>query len=357
MPGTSTAPLRLNIDELVMQAVQGQIAHPVGRENPYQIGHDGTPRILPATGGISINCRIGDPCVGLAADHVEPGAALHNNSQEIIGPRNGPMLALLTSACIGNKARVASGPQAGAIGMVTGKHGGVNHVLVDFEPKTLRRLNIGDQIQIYACGLGLCLLDFPHVTVSNCAPGLLRRWAPRPRGGTLEVRVTHTLPAALLGSGYGKNNVWRGDIDIQLFDTPTRRRYNLETLRFGDLVAVTDSDARHGPAWLGGRMTIGVIVHSDSQKHGHGPGMTALLTGPAACLRPVCDNTANIAFIMERRAFIPPRARTPLSSRGSLTAETASQGERNVPPQVARHQLPSVPRVRGGGKARQTVLF
>ncbi len=43
MPGDRRAQLRINADELVMQAVQGQIAHPVGRENPYRIGHDGVP--------------------------------------------------------------------------------------------------------------------------------------------------------------------------------------------------------------------------------------------------------------------------------------------------------------------------
>lgn len=34
-----------------MSVVMGQIAHPVGRANPYRIGHDGVPRILPAGGG------------------------------------------------------------------------------------------------------------------------------------------------------------------------------------------------------------------------------------------------------------------------------------------------------------------
>ena len=101
-------------------------------------------------------------------------------------------------------------------------------MLVDFDVKTLQRLTIGDRVQIYACGLGLQLLDFPDVMVSNCAPGLLRRWAVRPRGGILEVPVTHTLPAAIIGSGLGKNSVWRGDFDIQLFDAPTRRRCGLE---------------------------------------------------------------------------------------------------------------------------------
>lgn len=306
---------RLNTDELVIQAVMGQIAHPVGRANPYRIGQDGVPRVLPGTGGISLNCRIGDPCVGLAADHVEPGVALHNNGREIIGAANGPNMALLTSACIGNPARVVTGPAKGAMGIVTGKHGGVDHVLVDFDKKTLYRLNIGDKIQIYSCGLGLQLRDFPRVMVTNCAPGLLRRWRPRSRDGVLEVRVTHTLPAAIIGSGLGKNNVWRGDFDIQLFDAPTRRRHHLETLRFGDLVAVLDSDMRFGAAWRGGRVTIGVVAHSDSTVAAHGPGVTPLLSGPASCLRPIHDNSANIAYLYQRRTVLPPRARQPLAGR------------------------------------------
>jgi len=311
----SSGPLRYNFDELVMQTVMGQIAHPVGRANPYRIGQDGAARVLPGTGGITINRRIGDPCVGLAADHVEPGVALHNNGREIIGGRDGPNLALLTSACVGNKARVSTGPAAGAVGMVTGKHGGVNHVLVDFDSKTLLRLNIGDSVQIYACGLGLRLPDFPQISVTNCAPGLLRRWRPRVNGSALEVPVTHTLPAAIIGSGLGKNSVLRGDMDIQLFDAPTRRRHRLGSLRFGDLVAILDSDTRYGAAWRSGRVTIGVVVHSDSTVSAHGPGVSVLLTGPAACLRPVQDDSANIAYLYDRRSFVAPQNRTPLVAR------------------------------------------
>src|ERR1700722_14984953 len=96
--------LRLNLRDLVMVAVEGQIANPVGRA-PYRIGHDGMPRVLPGTGGIVLNHRIGDRCVGLAGDHIEPGAALHNNSREIVGPRDGPNAALITYACVGNRAR------------------------------------------------------------------------------------------------------------------------------------------------------------------------------------------------------------------------------------------------------------
>ena len=59
------ARLRLNSDEMVMQTVLGQIAHPVGRANPYRIGQDGVPRVLPGTGGITISHRIGAPASDL----------------------------------------------------------------------------------------------------------------------------------------------------------------------------------------------------------------------------------------------------------------------------------------------------
>src|SRR6516162_1260134 len=115
MPQRDHALLRVNSDELVMQAVMGQIAHPVGRANPYRVGQDGVARLLPGTGGITINRRIGDPCVGLAADHVEPGVSLRNHQRGAgAAAADGPNLALMTSACIGNTARVASGPCRGA---------------------------------------------------------------------------------------------------------------------------------------------------------------------------------------------------------------------------------------------------
>lgn len=66
---------------------------------------------------------------------------------------------------------------------VTGKHGGINDVLVDVAPVVLRRLNIGDRFQIHSIGLGLRLLDYPDVTVLNCAPGLLRRRGLQERDG------------------------------------------------------------------------------------------------------------------------------------------------------------------------------
>lgn len=321
---------RINRDDLVMVTVAGQIAHPVARANPYRIGNDGIPRVLPGTGGIAINRRIGDRCVGLAGDHTEPGASLHNNSREVVGPRDGPNTALITYACVGNRALVVSGPCQGKTGWVTGKHGGVNHVLVDFPTAVLARLQIGDRVQIYSHGLGVRLLDFPGIEVLNCSPRLLASWGLRREGRRLAVPVTHAVPAALMGSGLGKNSAWRGDYDIQMTDARLRRRFDLDSLRFGDMVAIIDADNRHGPHIRSGSITIGVVVHGDSTVSGHGPGVCPLLTGSARELTPVRDARANLAELLGVRAASPPRRYRPVTDgRTQTSVSDIASGQAN----------------------------
>lgn len=317
VPALLTAPsaLRMNLDELVTVVVSGQVAHPVAGAAPYRIGNDGVARVLPGTGGIVLSHRVGDPCVGLAADHIEPGVAVHNNGREVTGPRNGPNNALLTYACVGNRAEVTTGRARGGRGVVTGKHGGVNHVLIDFPPRVLRALEIGDRIRIVSRGLGLRLPDYPEILVSNADPNLLRRWSIGVRDGVLSVPVTHAIPARIMGSGLGKNSVWRGDYDIQLFDSIVRRRYRLDQLRFGDLVAIVDADARYGPSFRTGRTTLGVVVHGDSTVSGHGPGVAVLVTGPANMFALRRESTANIAGILGIRQVNPPIRRNPFRAR------------------------------------------
>ena len=315
LPAHLNTGLSINRDELVMVAVAGQIAHPVAGAAPYRIGNDGVPRVLPSTGGIVLNHRIGDRCVGLAGDHIEPGVALHNNGREVTGPRNGPNNALITYACVGNLAEVMTGRCRGARGLVTGKHGGVNHVLVDFPLEILAGLDIGNRIKIYSYGLGLAITGAPDVTVLNCAPSLLANWAVRIRDHALEVRVTHIVPGRVMGSGLGKNTAWRGDCDMQLFDAGTRRRHGLDTLRFGDLVAIRDADMRHGPSYRHGWLTVGIVVHGDSTVSGHGPGVTALLTGPRSAFRVIRDQNANLAALYRVRQPVSPRAYQPLAHR------------------------------------------
>lgn len=303
---------RLNIAELAMVAVAGEVVPPTQTGSLYRIGRDGVPQVLPGPGGIVLNHRVGDPCVGLAADHLEPGASVMSRRRALKGRPDADNRALNTYACIGNVVRVLAGACRGSNGVVTGKHGGVDHLLVDFEPKVLRRLAIGDKVQIYAYGLGLRLLDHRHLTLFNCSPRLVNRWGLRRQGEALGVPVTHLLPAAVMGSGLGRDSACHGDYDIQLFDPGVRRRYRLGSLRFGDLVAVRGADSRFGRSFHRDFTTIGVVVHGDSIKSGHGPGLVSLISGPATLIRPLYQPRANLAGILGLREPAVPASRATL---------------------------------------------
>ncbi|MBN8233015.1 DUF4438 domain-containing protein [Corallococcus macrosporus] len=305
--GAASAP-RTNVSRLVATAVAGQVSHPVVRVSPYRIGRDGVLRLLPGSGGIALNRRVGDRAVGLAADHMEAGVSVHNTGRDDVGARGGSNRALMFQACVGNRARVTSGPVTGAVGTVVGKHGGINHVIVDFPSAVKRRLCIGDKIQLDAYGQGLELPDFPQVRLLNLSPRLLRRWGVRTQAGRLHIPVTHLVPSELMGSGFGRSEGVLGDLDIQLSDARLVRRHRLNALRLGDLVAVCPLDYRFGPSRRPGVVTVGVVVHSDSKVAGHGPGMTPLLMAPAECIRLVRRPQANVALVLGLRQDVAPPA-------------------------------------------------
>ncbi|SFO57461.1 protein of unknown function [Mesorhizobium sp. NFR06] len=314
--------LRTNARDLVMISVAGQVASPTERGTPWRIGYDGRPRSLPGTGGIVLNHRVGDPCVGLAGDHVEPAVSVRNESRSAGGSPDAANQALQSYSCVGNHAVVTTGRAAGARGVVTGKHGGVDTVLIDFPLPAMRQMAIGDRIQVWAYGLGLRLTDYPDVAIWNCSPRLLARWRPVEREGRIHVEVTHRIPARVMGSGLGRNNVLRGDYDIQMSDPAMVRRYRLGSLRFGDIVGIMDADNRYGRSRLEGHVSVGVIVHSDSTVAGHGPGVVSLLSAPASRLRLELSPDANIARYLDIR---PPRP-----ARPSFPLPTVEQRERTV---------------------------
>lgn len=319
-----TPRLRINRRELVMITVAGEVAPPLERNGPWRIGQDGVPRILPGTGGIVLSHRIGDPCVGLAADHVEPAVSIRTD-QRSGSAGDAANQALQTLSCVGNRAVVMSGRAIGARGVVTGKHGGVDMVLIDFPLATMRRMAIGDKVQVYAYGVGLRLADLPEVAVWNADPRLLDAWGLTLAGGQLRATVTHRIPAAVMGSGLGRNNVAKGDYDIQMSDPAAVRRYRLDRLRFGDLVAITDADNRFGRSRIAGRTSLGVVVHSESTVAGHGPGVVTLLSGPASRFALLPDANANIAGLLGIRSPRPPRPSAWLpvrEARGRAAART-----------------------------------
>jgi hypothetical protein len=294
--------LRTNVDKLIRMSVMGEIASPTIR-SVYNVSATGKPIVLPGVGGITYNLRIGDLACGWEADHVEPGASVENKEND---SRSGPAAntAFNVLSCIGNKAKVVSGDAKGAEGTVTGKHGGIEHVLIDFPMEILEKLVPGDRILVKSFGIGLKLLDFPEIKVFNMDPALLDAWNPQPNGDKLELAVTHIVPAAIMGSGLGANQVNSGDYDIQLFDEKIVEQYGLESLRLGDLVAITDADHSFGRIYRQGAISLGVVIHTNCVTAGHGPGVTTLMTSPNGKIIPQINAKANIASHLNLRAYI-----------------------------------------------------
>lgn len=306
--------IKTNVGKLVRLSVFGEVASPVFGRSVYDISAQGVPMVLPGVGGITYNVRVGDPACGWEADHVEPGVSVENKEND---PRygQGANAAFNVLSCVGNEAVVATGDAKGAKGVVTGKHGGIEHVLVDFPHETLEKLMLGDKVLVKSFGVGLKLPDFPEVKVMNTDPRFLEALDPRPNSDKLEIPVTHLVPAATMGSGLGSNQTYSGDYDIQLFDESVNKQYGLGDLRLGDLVAIIDADHSFGRIYKQGAMSVGIVVHTDCVTSGHGPGVTTLFTSSTGKIIPKIDPKANIASILKLRTDILGTRRNTSSGR------------------------------------------
>ncbi|MCL1796523.1 MAG: DUF4438 domain-containing protein [Clostridia bacterium] len=281
----------VNASRLVIQSVMGEIHHPQAGQ-PYRLDDLGRGRALPATGGICYNVKVGDSVYAFECDHVEPGVSIQN-------PDKMMNAALNTLACVGNKAVVMSGDAKGETGFVTGKHGGIEHVLVYFPEETLDKMAIGDKIQIRSHGLGMRIDGFEDtVRAMNIDPGLFHKLGVTVSDGKLRVPVAAKVPAYLMGSGIGSSTAYSGDYDIMTADRDEIKRLSLDSLRFGDIVLLENCDTSFGRGYLTGAVTVGVVVHSDCIIIGHGPGVTSLLTSKTRVIEGVLSERANIADYM-----------------------------------------------------------
>ncbi len=279
--------MKTNKEKLVMQSVVGKIHSPIMR-SPFRVDPNGNARILPATGGITYNFKIGDSCMGMVGDHVEPGVSIRN---EIVEENN----AMMYFACIGNEAKVITGDAKGAKGFVTGMHGGIEHTIIYFNEEDLEKMAIDDKIQIKAWGQGLEIEGFENIKCMNLDPELFEKIGIVEKNGKLELPVVTEIPAELMGSGLGSTSSFSGDYDITTGDVEAVKKYNIDKLKFGDIVLLKDCDNTVGRQYLKGSVTIGVIVHSDSTLAGHGPGVTTILSTKEENIISRIDKDANIS--------------------------------------------------------------
>lgn len=288
--------LEINKDKLVMQSVQGEISHPPSGQLPYRLDREGKGHNIPGTGGITYNVRIGDPAFGWIGDHIEPGVSIKINDCNRINENYG--LSLL--ACIGNIARVVSGEAKAAQGYVTGLHYGINHVMIDFSEEDMEKLKIGDEILIKSFGQGLSILNYPNIKVFNIDPNLFIELGIEDKDNKLNVPVVAKIPGYIMGSGIGASTVALGDWDITTGDKEIIKKFQIDKLKLGDLVYLDNCDNTYGREYITGAGSIGIIVHSDCIKMGHGPGVTTISSSKNGEINPVIDSSANIAQFFKK---------------------------------------------------------
>ncbi|OFZ22924.1 MAG: hypothetical protein A2X94_14890 [Bdellovibrionales bacterium GWB1_55_8] len=286
--------MKINRERLARFKIQGAIA-PFYAGRGWEVGHDSVPRFVPGVGGISLNFKVGDSANQYVSDHLEPGV-----STSMEEPGAGKNYSYRNNgyngfSCIGNEAVVVSGTAKGAKGRVTGHHGGCQHVIIDFDDKTLEKLTYDDKIMITAHGVGMEIEGYEKdVRVYALDPDLFAKLGIRSTEAGLEVPVAAVVPAVVMGSGLGSSDSFMGDYDIQTSDPETCREYGIDQLRLGDLVAIWDHDNSIGPSYKQGAVTIGVIIHGDSYLAGHGPGCQVILTSTTGRIVPKIDANANI---------------------------------------------------------------
>jgi len=258
------------------------------------VGSGGIALAFFGTGGVAINVRVGDPAFGWEADHIEPGVSLVQADPVKKG-------ALANLACVGNVAVVVKAAMndvekiVGSRGIVTGKHGGAERLIVWFDSRTVAAITPDDVIRIEAWGINFGLPDWPELLPRSLSPELFDRLPIREESGKLRIGVSRILPGSLMGSGVGSGNTLRGDVDIQSTDAAAVKLHGLDGLRLGDIVAIADFDTTFGASMRQGAVTIGVIIHGASRLSGHGPGVTTLLSAADARRIEAYETPVNLA--------------------------------------------------------------
>jgi len=309
--------IKTNKDRLLTLAVQGEIA-PAEPASSYAVTWDGKPKMMIGIGGINYNLKIGDRVFDWASgDRATVGVATIGAGSERA------LASWLSYTSVGNEVKLLGGEAKGSLGMVVAKFG--SFVLIHFEDEVLDKLAIGDRLHVKAKGIGLEIEDFPDVFAHGIIPEVLEKIVVR-KGEKLEVPVVKVIPAEIVGQGAGGSSL-SGNWHIQTCFPPDIENYDLDELRFGDLVLLQDIQTDYGKGYYRGGATLGIVCSGPSDISGLGIGVTPVLSTRFGKIVGRIDETANIGKFLgiEMRESPPPSNISGLKTNSDRLIETAVQ--------------------------------
>lgn len=289
--------MKTNKDSLPIKSLVGEVK-PIGlmEFGMMVMDPEGRGHYRVGTGGITYNYRLGDSCMGITGEKIQPGVS--TKCCGIPGPDSGPFgspenMAYNIYCCLGNEVTIANGPLAGKKGYVTGKVSGFG-VTLDFDKEILEQMHGDEHFYIKACGVGLSVENAEEtVAIHNLSPQLFERLGITEENGIFSVPVTKVIPGYLVGPGVG-GSVIASCAEIMTDHGECDEEFGLSELHFGDIIAVTDLDTTSGRTFLEGAVTIGVIVSGDSLALGDGPGLLTILSSKTSILKPILSESANL---------------------------------------------------------------
>ena len=246
---------------------------------------DGTYNVLPGQGGVVTGIGLGDIAGQWTGDHVEPGVTLGHPDAEA-----NRAIGLLS--CVGNSVEVLDGSAAGSRGIIYGKHGGV---LAMFAPDVLSQLAPGDWMRVDARGVGLADNEFPELACHSCSPELYAAMTEKTDDGFLSINVAAVLPSIAAAAGIGMPAAMF-NMDMNTSVEPIAEM--AKSLRFGDVVAVTDQDHRFGRQHRKGWSMVGIVSHGTTIAGGHGLGLMTLLSAPSDHLKFEISDAAQLGLLL-----------------------------------------------------------
>jgi hypothetical protein len=295
--------VKTNKDRLMRQVVMGKVSAPtlaISGRGSYVTTWDGKPKLGIGIGGIKLNVKVGDPCLGWPqTEYMEPGVALMGVDDSTSAGRSAPgsVMAFVKYSCIGNTVEVMSGAAKGAKGYITGK-GGMSgtsrHVQAHFDQETKEKLLIGDKIKVNSNGVAFEVEGFDG-RVFNMEPSFFEAMNPDMDGNSLVLPVAKVIPIIAMGYGVGGSSAESGTWCIQSNPPHLVEKIGISDLRFGDIVALQDGLISYGKGYYKGAVTVGVITTGESQQAGQGPGVMAIASSKHGKIKTRIDPTANVA--------------------------------------------------------------
>ena len=277
-----------NEKKLPCQSAVAKIKSMFVSENNYTfMDGDGYGHMMNAHGGINYTQQLGDSCMDLCAALPVAGVSLEtvgeNKEAKIYG-------------CLGNEIVITTGSASGKKGLFTGKIFGGDYFHAYFPKDVLEQMNGEEHFLVKCQGAGFQLTDYPEIEMMNISADCFHRLGVIENcDGTLSVPVTHILPHYIMGEGWGNMSFGGDEIDISTDDPGCFSRFNLGSLRFGDVVYVQDLDSTHGTSFIAGSCSVGVIVHGDGAGMGFGPGFMAIMSSKKPLIKPIQKADANLA--------------------------------------------------------------